>query len=349
MKRIVSLGYGLLAVCMLSLAVLMPGAAVAGVVSAKIIGTGAGVAGVVSLLNTVTGGAMAGLNREIWLAELMEGFYADDMFLSECRDLSPFVDNDIINLAEAGVNPDVLINNTTYPIATAERADGAIALVIDNFDTENQHVKNADLVELAYNKLTSIVYGHKQSLRMKIMEKAAHAIAPAADGTYTPLLVTTGADNGAGLKALKFEDILRLSKAFDDAEIPGEGRILVLSSQHRMDLMTANITLYNQLMASNVLYGFKLYTLATKRLPRYNKTTGAKVAFGAAAAPSTDTVASIAFHKDEVGRAMGTEKMYHSEAENDPTYRRDVIGFSKRAMVIPIRNKGVAAVYSPAA
>ena len=62
------------------------------------------------------GVALAGLNREIWLAELMEGFYADDLFLSECRDLSPFVDNDIINLAEAGVNPEVIINNTLISV-----------------------------------------------------------------------------------------------------------------------------------------------------------------------------------------------------------------------------------------
>jgi len=304
-----------------------------------------------SVLNSSSenGLAFSGLNREIWLAELMEGFYADDMFLSECRDLSPFVDNDIINLAEAGVNPDVLINNTTYPIDIAERTDGAIALTIDRFDTENQAVKDADLVELAYDKLSSIVYGHKQSLRMKIMEKAAHAIAPASNTTFTPLLTATGADNGSGLKALKFSDILNLDKAFNDAEIPAEGRILILSSQHRTDLMNENITLYNQVMGSKTLYGFKLYSLAASRLPRYNKSTGAKIAFGAAATPLTDTVASIAFHKDEVGRAMGSEKMYHSKAENDPIYRRDVIGFGKRAMVIPIRNKGVAAIYSPAA
>jgi hypothetical protein len=295
-----------------------------------------------------TGYAGAGLNREIWLAELMEGFYADDMFLSECRDLSPFVENDVINLAEAGVNPDVLINNTTYPIDVAEREDGAIALTIDRFDTENQAVKNADLVELAYDKLTSIVYGHKNALRMAIMEKAAHAIAPATNTAFTPKLTTTGADDGTGNKRLTYGDVLRFSQAFDDAEIPAEGRILVLTSQHRTDLMNEDRTLYNQMMKDSMLYDFKIYKLAAKRLPRYNKTTGAKVAFGAAAAPSTDVRASIAFHKDEVGRAMGTEQMFHSKAENDPILRRDVIGFAKRAMVIPIRNKGVGAIYSVA-
>ena len=37
-----------------------------------------------SVLNSSSenGLAFSGLNREIWLAELMEGFYADEMFIS---------------------------------------------------------------------------------------------------------------------------------------------------------------------------------------------------------------------------------------------------------------------------
>lgn len=296
-----------------------------------------------------TGIALTGINKELWLAELMEGFYADDMFLSECRDLSAFVDNDVINLAEAGIDPDVLINNTTYPIDISSRTDSPLTLTIDTFDTENTMVSRIETAELAYDKLASIVSGHKNAMKMKIMEKAAHAIAPATNGTFTPLLTPSGnTDNGSGFKALAFSDIIRLQTAFDEAEMPAEGRILVLSAQHKSDLMKENITLFNQMALTGTLYGFKLYSLAAKRLPRYNKTTGAKVAFGAAAAPSTDTVASIAFSKNEVARCMGTNEMFHSKAENDPIYRRDVVGFQQRALVIPIRNKGVAAIYSPA-
>lgn len=305
------------------------------------------VVGVASFL--ITGGTTnVGLNKEIWLAEILEGFYADDMFLSECRDLSPFVDNDILNLAEAGVDPDVLINNTTYPISVSERTDTPLALTIDFFDTENTMIKNADKAELAYDKLASVTSGHKNALRMKIMEKAIDAIAPAADGTFTPLLTASGGDNGAGLKRLTWGDVRRLQTAFDNAEMPSEGRIIVLSQQHMEDLEVADLDRFNRVMDKGVICGFKIYRLAKKRLPRYNKTTGAKVAFGAAAAPSTDSTATVAFHKNEVGRAMGTTDMFFSKAENDPIYRRDVIGFQQRAMVIPIRNKGVAGIYSPA-
>jgi hypothetical protein len=62
----------------------------------------------------LSGSLLAGLNKEIWLAEIMEKFYPDWSFLSVVRDLSMFVENNTINLAEAGVDPNVLINNTTY-------------------------------------------------------------------------------------------------------------------------------------------------------------------------------------------------------------------------------------------
>jgi hypothetical protein len=65
------------------------------------------------------------------------------MFVSECRDFSMFVENNTLNLAEAGVNPTVLLNNTTYPIPIADRTDLPIAIPIDRFDTENTSIKDA--------------------------------------------------------------------------------------------------------------------------------------------------------------------------------------------------------------
>lgn len=295
-----------------------------------------------------TGAIFAGLNKEIWLSDLLEGFYADDMFITECRDMSAFVENDKINLAEAGVNPDVLINNNSYPISVSERPDGAIALELDVYDTENQRLRHADKAELSYDKLTSINYGHKQALKMAFLERAAHAIAPASDDVFTPLLETSGAANDDGNKRITFKDILKLSRRFNDAEIPAQGRILVLSSEHEEELMAEDIDKYNRIIiGKGEIFGFKIYRLAQKRLPRYNKSTGAKVAYGAAATPATDVHASIAFHKDEVMRAKGTADLFHQKAEDNPQERADVLGYQMRGLTLPIRGKAVAAIYAP--
>ena len=289
-------------------------------------------------------GLNAGLNKEVWLAEIMEGFYADDMFVSEARDLSAFVENNTINLAEAGVNPEVLINNTSYPIPIAQREDTPLALPLDTLDTENTLVQSIETAELSYDKRASVEYGHRQALRMKVMERAAFRWAPASNGEFTPIITCTGEANEEGRRRLKFKDIRRLKRKFNNAEIPAEGRILVLSAQHMEDLENENLTLYNQLLNTNNLYGFKVYELAEKRLPRYNHSTGAKIAWGAAA-QATDTHASIAFHKDEVMRCDGTVDMF--VREKDPELRGDVLGFQQRNLTMPFRNKGIAAIYSP--
>ena len=310
---------------------------------------GTAVAVGLSKVNNISGVAMAGLNKEIWLAELMENFYADDMFLSELRDLSAFVDNDVINLAEAGVSPDVLLNNNVYPIAVADRGDTPLALEIDRFDTTNTRIQKADLVELSYDKLSSVVYNHRKELQMAIMERCAHAIAPTADSTFTPLIVATGADNGNGTKRLKYSDLRKLQTRFNQMEIAAEGRCIVFSQQHWEDLELEDVERFNKMTEKMSICGFKIYSLADKRLPRYNRDTGAKVAYGAAALPLTDVHATIAFQKDEVARAMGSEEFYHEKAQDAPLTRADIVGFSKRAFVGPIRNKGIAAIYSPAA
>ena len=54
-----------------------------------------------------------GLNKQVWTTQLMGNFYPESSFLRYVKDFSTLVDNDIINMAEAGVDPDVLVNNTT--------------------------------------------------------------------------------------------------------------------------------------------------------------------------------------------------------------------------------------------
>jgi hypothetical protein len=294
-----------------------------------------------------TGVAYDGLNKEVWIEELLEGFYSEDNFLTECRDLSSFVENDVINLAEAGVTPEVLINNTTYPIPIVDMTETPLALEIDRFDTENVPIMNADKVEKSYDKLSSVVYNLKETLREKIMIKALHAIAPGTNGTFTPKITSTGLDNGSGRKALTWKDVRKLQRLFTNAKIPTKGRIIIFTEQHLADLETEDLDRFNKVIDKGEVCGFKIYSTADSNLPRYHVGTGDKVAFGATDL-STDGYATIAFHKSEVGRAMGTTDMFHSKAENDPIYRRDVVGFAQRAMVLPIRNKGIAAIYSPA-
>lgn len=338
MKKIINFSFAFLAICLIA----VPASLALGVSPIVGIGTATALSFIPSGENGV---AYAGLNKEIWLPEILEGFYADWMFVTEMRDLSSFVENNTINLAEAGVNPEVFVNSSG-PISYAQRTDVPIALPLDTFDTENTLVTNIEKAELSYDKRASVLFGHKMSLQMEFLQRAAFAVAPANDTTFTPKLVATGADNAeTGLKRLSYKDILKLKKRFNNAEIPATGRVLVLTSQHQEDLEAEDAERFNRVMEKGVLCGFKLYELADTRLPRYHKSTGVKYAY-AAANDSNVSYASIAFHKMECAYAQGDIELFLRE--KDPELRGDMFGVQQRMLTTNLRNKGIAAIYSPA-
>lgn len=287
---------------------------------------------------------MADLNTEIWLPELLEAFVPDDSFLNEARDMSAFVEHDKINLAEAGALPDVLVNNTTYPIPTTQRTDTPIAIELDHMSTKSTLVRRLETMELAYDKLSSVVWGHKEALRQKVLELAAQEYAPAGHSKQTPVVGSSGAVEG-GVKKLTFEDLLELDTAFDNAEVPQNGRVLVLCATHKKHLRQQDIKTYKEVFERKLFGSFKVYSLADDRVPRYHRATGVKLAAGGGTA-ATKTLCSIAFQKNEVMRAVGTAEMFVKR--KDPDEQGDKLNFLMRFKAMPIRNKGIGAVYSAA-
>lgn len=285
------------------------------------------------------------LQKQIWLDHLMKNFYPEASFLNFATDFTQFVEYDKLNFAEAGVDPEVMVNNTTYPISILERTDNPLAIDLDLFETVNTLVREPEAVELAYNKLESVIYGHKQSLQKKAGMKAAHAFAPTGDGAYTPVVSTTGDNNGDGFKRLVPENILKLKRRFDDLDIDLDKRHLVLHPAHLEDMILYDLKAFKDLTEfkdgkPSKFAGFNV--LQFTKNPVYNASTMQKKGFGAIAAPSTDTYCSFAFHSDEVMKADGSVKMYSKE--HDPEQRATIIGFDKRFIAMPIRNKGVGAI-----
>ncbi|HML64651.1 MAG TPA: hypothetical protein PKC55_07470 [Dysgonomonas sp.] len=178
-------------------------------------------------------------------------------------------------------------------------------------------------------------------MRTNAATGAAYQIAPNSHTSTTPVLKTTGAAKADGTKALTFDDILDLQTAFDDADLPQDGRIILLSPTHKADLKKEDKKLYKEIMQEKEVYGFKIYTFT--RNPKYNPADGTKQPYGAA----TGNVSSIAFIKSEVMRAMGDvkgEPEYHWAL-----YRGWILGFQMRFVAMPFRAYGIAAIYSDAA
>lgn len=288
---------------------------------------------------------MAGLAKEVWINQLTKKFYPDSSFLNYTKDFSSLVENDAINMADAGVDPDVLINNTTYPIQVVNRVDTPIRIELDLFETKNTLVRRPEAIEYSYDQLESVLMGHRNKLRARTAEKAAHAFAPLKDSEFTPVISTTGETSGTR-KRMSVEDILLLKERFDSVDIPLEERYLVLNPKHLSDLILFDVRAFKDLTdivdgKPKRFAGFNV--LQTSATPFYNVTSLEKIAFTKTPG-DTDVFCSFAFQKEEVMKADGTVHMYAKY--DDPEERGTIVGFDKRFIAVPIRNKGIGAIVS---
>lgn len=295
-------------------------------------------------------GAMEPVLLQLWENGLINVFRHANTWLEKVPSKNNWVGNNAINLSEIGVDPEVLINNTSYPIKSARREDGQTIIALDKFDTENTIITDDELYGIPYDKEGSVVRQHREVLEVKTGNKGLHNIAPTSHTANTPIVNTTGADNGNSRKRLKNIDIINL-KTYYDAICPNDGnRILVLCTDHVNDLLfdesqNSFRDQYNKretgLIAANY-YGFRIYE------NYYNPTfdgSNVKRAFEATAA-GTDRNASIAFYAPRAAKAMGSVKYYKSLAQDDPENRSTKLGARMYHTVINTQVAGFGAIVS---
>ena len=179
------------------------------------------------------GAALEGVYTEVWTGELVKqlrgGMTAS--FLDGVSDYSAAVNNEVVHLVDVGGDPDVLINNTTYPIAAQELEDGDIALGLDKFQTKKTAVSDDQLFAISYDKMGSVIERHGDAITIAKFKKAAHALAPNSNTEKTPVVPTSG-DLDNGRKKCTRKDIIALKRKLDALQVPTAGRRLVLCSDH---------------------------------------------------------------------------------------------------------------------
>jgi hypothetical protein len=294
---------------------------------------------------------MAIVQRELFLAMLIDKLRAPHTWLGKLKDESSFVGNNVIHLNMVGADPEVLINNTVYPIATSQREDEGVVVALNKYDTTNTAITVDELYATPYDKPGSVLAQHKATLDEKMGAHWLYTIAPPEATATMPILVTTGDNDGTGRKRLIPADLIRLKKAFDDAKISAAGRILVLSNEHIMDLLLTTLSSFIAQAFQNIgtgalapmLYGFELHQ--DLYAPIYNGTTKVRKPYGAVSA-DTDRAASIAFSTPDCFRALGTAQMFYKDASIDPENRRSTAGFQVWGIAMPYTRRSQAAIIS---
>ena len=282
------------------------------------------------------GVAREGVLKEIWTGEMVKSLrgYLAGTWLDGIPDSSSIVDNDSIHLVEVGVDPDVLINNTTYPIPLQALDDKDITISLDKFQTKATPITDDELYAISYDKIARVKESHSNAINDAKFIKAAHALCAQKNTAKTPVLTTTGErDATTGRIKMTVKDLLAMKVALDKLGVPAMNRRLVLCTDHANDLLETDQHFKEQYNIDRntgkvgKLYGFDIYEF--DNTPYYTAK-GEKKAVGDKGETAGDFHGSFAFYTPRVFKATGLTKMYWSAAENDPEYQRNKVNFSHR-------------------
>lgn len=311
----------------------------------------------VNTLTTVakaTGGAMASvavvdgdllntLNEKF----ILKKFRHVGSWIQEITSKNNWVNNDTIKIPKRkGDNaPLVLINNNVYPINTSGRDDEHVVVALNKYDTENREVTRDELYAIAYDKEGDVNAELKEELEEQTIDHALHSISPAANTADTPIMETTGENDGTGRKRLTRQDLITYKGKLDKLKVPKKGRILVLCSEHANDLLLEDSSFekgyhnrVNGAISMNY-YSFKIYEEVYT--PTYGATSKEKLAFGSATAGRNS---SIVFHKKSCAKATGTVERFARDAKTDPENRKTVVGYRLWFGCFAIQDQGQGAI-----
>lgn len=252
----------------------------------------------------------------------------------------------VINIPRANFNPDVLVNNSVYPIPVQAYTDDTIVLSLDKYQTKATSVSDDQIVGSAYDKIDATTRSHVRAILTKKFKKAIHSIAPTSDAAATPVIAATGTAVG-GIATLTYEDLVALKARFDADEVDPNGRRLVLSTKHWNDLLIDRknfgdkLINYNTGMPAPVIAGFELYQYNGN--PLYTSA-GVKKAFGAVK-DTGDREGSIAFWEGGIAKKTGMTKQYFEPSSADTANQANLLNYRHYFMAVPFESRFIGAIY----
>lgn len=254
----------------------------------------------------------------------------------------------VIHIPRTSFNPDVLLNNTTYPLAVQAYTDDETVVSLDKYQTKATSISDDKIIGASYDVIDPATKSHTIAINTKKYQKAIHAIAPASHTTATPVIAATGTPRiSGGPASLTYDDMVNLKDALDAAEVSVEGRRLVLSTAHWNDLLVDRknfgdkLVNYNTGMPAPIIAGFELFQYNGN--PLFTNA-GVKKAFGAVKAAG-DRQASVAFWKDAIAKKTGMTKQYFKEAKNDPEAQTNLLNYRHYFIAMPFDANAIGAIY----
>lgn len=253
-------------------------------------------------------------------------------------DVTQMGEENIIHIPTSEFNPEVLINNKTYPIAIENYTDDEVIVKLDKYQTKATKVTDDQVMGASYNKIDAVTKAHTSAINARKYKKAIHALAPDDNTAKTPVLQIKGTE-------CTYEDLVALKDKCDELEWPEEGRRLVLCNKHWNALLKDRKNFGDQLInykkgeVAPIIAGFEIKKYIAS--PHYAGTK--KKAFGEAPA-SGDKPASVCFVVENVRKKTGLTKQYFSEAKSDTVNQANLLNYRHYFIAVPVEKKFIAAL-----
>lgn len=277
-------------------------------------------------------------------APFLDGIAEMDVDVSQMGE-GTITESNIIHVPTSEFAPDILINNTTYPIALQAYTDSEVIIKLDKFQTKVVTLTDDQVMGASYDRIDNATRKTVQKLTSEKFIKAIHAIAPTANTANTPVIATTGAADATGRLRLVYNDLVNLKNQFDKIKTPLVGRRLVLCADHYNDLLLDRANFGDQLVnyvrgqVAPVIAGFEIFQYEV--MPVY--TAGTKKAYGAIPVAG-DKTASVAFLVDNIAKKTGNTKQYFTAAKDNPTTQTNQLAYRHYFIAVPFRAEMIGAI-----
>lgn len=246
------------------------------------------------------------VQKEIWMATIIAALFAENSFMAKAFNADEYVNaGKTVHIPQAGKPSGVVKNRGELPANVKQRKDTDLTFVLDEYTTDPIHIPHADTVELSYDKRESVLRQDKLAL----LDEVAKAMI----ASWWPNENVQQLKEASMTKA----DVLALMEAFNAADIPQEGRYLLVDAKMHAQLLQSLTESESMafLACADAQQGVlgKLYSFNIMMRSTVNPSGG---------------LGALAWHEQSVCRALGEVKMF--DRTDDPTYYGDIYSFLVR-------------------
>lgn len=290
------------------------------------------------------------LQVEIWRQDIVENLFPNNQFsaYATSHDMH-VVEGAIVHIPKAGARPTVVRNRASVPATVGTRTDVDLSYTLTEYSTDPVYIKEAQKYELSYDLRMAILGEHLAALREAMHDDLLHYWLGTATGLGAlpagNVIQTTGTLT-SGKRLITTNDIIALKNAMDKANIPDEGRYLLLPPDlynqlfTSADMINAEIMGRHNLPAGIITQVLGFNVLKRSYTPVYDNALAIKAK--GAAPVATDRQSAVAWSRFAVSRALGQVELF--EDLGSPTYYGDVYSTLVRAGGIRLRNEGMYAL-----